>query len=167
MNRIIIGGSLLSVLALSFVFNYGNSQRNPAANEMPFELTLTSVAIDPIGKLEQMESAYVRATFNESTVVEFYNKNPLNLPKGQKKVLDAKLEIDPSWIHSDKLEFKLELVNKAAGDHVAIRCAQVSKGLSEYNRTYQCNVPGESSAVLTYRLARKGDPVGGSPVAKN
>ena len=89
MNKILIGGSIFSTLLLSLIFNQGSSQRTPANNEMPFELTLTSVAIDPIGKLKDMESAYIRATFNETDVVEFYNKNrkPLKITEAQYQAL--------------------------------------------------------------------------------
>ncbi len=165
MIKITMVASLFSGLLLTGIYTHEKYERTPANNQNPFELSIQSMALDSLGKIKDLEGAYIRATFNESKVVEFFNNAPIAMARGERKQLDAKFEIDPNWIQNDNLEFKLEVV-QASGDHVVIRCAQVSKGLSEYNRSYQCNVPGEKTAVLTYRLARKGDPIGGSPVAK-
>ena len=48
--------------------------------------------------------------------------------------------------------------NVTKADVALLRCNTVAKELSEYNRSYQCFIPGEKTAVVTYRLAEKGVP---------
>jgi len=56
------------------------------------------------------------------------------------------------------MEFRLEIVEKGVFDTVVLRCSQVAREVTQYNRGYQCAIPGETTPVLSYRLAKKGAP---------
>ena len=79
--------------------------------------------------------------------------------------LNSRVVIDPKWIVDGNLEFKLELVKHGLLKSVILRCAQVSKAVDSYNRSYQCSVPGsEDSPAIVYSLRKI--PMEANTVAK-
>lgn len=157
-----------TLFALSVAHLPGALTRFPAALQSePFELTIQSVGLDAASKLPSLDYVYVRAIINDKDIYEFGKNDPVTVGRGEKRPVDYKLEMKDSWIKDDALEFRLEIVRNTTISPVIVRCATISKALSTYNRSYQCNIPGESTTpVLVYRLARRGSlPV--VPIASN
>lgn len=157
-----------TVFALCVVQLSTNAFRKPAGAEKnePFELQIQSLGLDQVSHLPELNHVFVRAIFNNEEIYEFAKRDPMTVARGEKRSMDFKIEIKDSWIKGDTLEFRLEVVRNTTLSPVMVRCATISKGLSTYNRSYQCMIPGENSPVLSYRLARRGSvPVG--PLALN
>jgi hypothetical protein len=156
------GKVVLASFALSILISGGleNSiARSPANMDEGFELTIQNIATSPGSKLESLDNASIRAVFNNKEVVKVNGGEKISLAAGESKRLDAVLEIKNSWIKQDGLEFRIEIVKSGFFESVVLRCATISKGISVYNRAYTCTVPSEQTAVLTYRVARKGAPL--------
>lgn len=148
----------LSFLTLSILtVNKGaDDLRRPASQEaVRFVLEVKSVDLTSSKQLRNVVGSELRATFNRSHDVSLkkFDQEFLNSKEADK--LNIKMGIDPKWVQDDKLEFKIELVKTGLIDQIMVRCAQVSKRLSEYNRSYQCFLPGEDIAFITYRLSKE------------
>jgi hypothetical protein len=143
--------SFLSVGLLKYA-NSNSQSRNPASSSA-LTLEITHLKLPPQSQLSTLEDVSIRATFNRNNKVDLLGRKVLSLAAGQSLDLDLKVAIDPSWIQNDQLEFKLEIVKKGILDKVLVRCAQISRKISDYNRSYQCFIPGDEVALLTYRIS--------------
>ncbi len=133
-----------------------SSGRAPASKPLAFELQLQDLNVSPLTKLQTGSPAHLRVVFSNQQVVKLEDSTFVIEASTQQKLLQ-KILIDPQWIQDDKLEFRIELVEQGRFlDQVVARCAQISKALSEYNRSYQCTLPGETTPFLTYRLGQQG-----------
>jgi len=154
------------VVMASFSFTLGldwylNSDfnRRPSSTE-EFELQIQSLNFDKSTRLHALDKIYVRATFVGQFAYEFSKEAPVTVVRGESKILNFNLMVNPEWLKNDQLEFKLEIVEKSFFENVIVRCATISKDISQYNRSYQCRVPGEEAPLLTYRLGKKGSVPG-------
>lgn len=131
--------------------------RTPASQQedMRFVLEVKSVDLTSSKQLRNVVGSELRATFNRSHDISLKKFDDAFLNSKKSGNLNIKMNIDPKWIQDDKLEFKIELVKTGLIDQIMVRCAQVSKRLSEYNRSYQCFLPGEDVAFITYRLSKE------------
>ena len=141
-------------LGLGWVMNSGEN-RNPSSLE-DYELQIQSLNFDNGSRLHALNNVFLRATFGEQFAFEFGRNQPLTIERGSNRNLAFALDIDRSWIKNDELAFKVEIVQRGIIESVLVRCAQISKSVSEYNRSYQCSIPGENAPLLTYRLGKKG-----------
>ncbi len=159
--------SLFSLgLAAMVVFFAGQqSSRTPASNVQGFELHIQSLKIEVGSKLRHVSNASLRLTFDKNTVLDLGKNEKLNLTSGDARKIDAHVDIKPSWIKDDSIEFKVELIENGLIETVLLRCSTVAKSLSVYNRGYNCAVPGETAPILSYRVARKGAPLPNSSIA--
>ncbi len=131
-----------------------NTKRRPASTvSQNFLLEIKTLNIDPNSALKEAVGSELRATFNRTDSVTLAQVNDAFLRRTQNGEVDIKMDVDSKWIENDQLEFKIELVKKGIIDRVIVRCAQVSKKLSDYNRSYQCFLPGEETAFISYRLS--------------
>ena len=154
----------LSALALSMLVAgtiqlicKNTTERRPS-NDDSLELSISALNIPQGSIFKGGRDLYIRATFNQQMTYEWGKKEGWSLGQGEKKPLDIVLKVPNNWIQNDELEFKLEVMQTGAlAETVLVRCAQVSKQLSSYNRGYQCNVPGDNAPLLSYRLGRKVD----------
>ena len=142
---------------------YFNSQadRHPSALEKPFIMQIKNLSLHTSSRIKVLENFYLKATFDGKNFAEFGRDQNWVLQQGETMDLNLKLVVDQNWMHSDQLQFKLELLRKPDGIHglfgvedIIVRCAQISKEISQYNRSYQCTLPGESAPFLTYRLGK-------------
>ncbi len=161
--------SLNSVLCLTLfaglhLWSSHQQERTPASQLEPISLEIKNVQLPLGSKVQEFRNITLRATFNRDRTIDLMPGRTLDLISGQSADLHVKLPIDSSWIKNDQLEFKLEFVKKGFIDQVVVRCAQVSKKISEYNRSYQCFIPGDEVALVTYRLGN--DRVGISSLAQ-
>lgn len=141
-------------------------RRNPSSLEEPIDLTISQLNLDPSSKLRTVNNVYLRATINDSMTYEWGKNEGWSLSPGDKKPLDISLRFQNAWIKNDEVPFKLELVQNGFFKPVLVRCAQVAKQVNSYNRSFQCNIPGEATPLLVYRLGRKvEEPAPGTPGA--
>ena len=157
LSVLIVGTLLGSLFYLS-----PKSFKRELSSKDQFELHLQKMSLHPLSRLLPQENIYLRTTFNKLHEFNYGKDQTWNLDSGTSIDLDMKIDIDPTWIENDQLEFKIEIVKKVdlIGNVVevtVINCATISRELSEYNRGYQCYVPGEKHALLTYRLSKKGE----------
>lgn len=132
-----------------------SSERRPS-NDDALELSISQLNIPQGSIFKGGHGLYLRATFNQQMTYEWGKTEGWALSPGEKRPLDIVLKVPNNWIQNDELEFKLEVMqNGGIHEAVMVRCAQVSKQLSSYNRGYQCNVPGDNAPLLSYRLGRK------------
>jgi hypothetical protein len=150
--------SLSLTLGLDWLLN-SNLNRRPSSNE-EFELQVQSLNFASSTRLHSLDKIYLRATFNGQFVYEFSKESPVSVARGENKVLGYSLPVNPEWLKNDQLEFKIEIVEKATFENVILRCATISKEISQYNRSYQCRIPGEEAPLLTYRIGKKGSVPG-------
>jgi hypothetical protein len=157
MRKLSIIATFLSFAAVGTLHIAANrhASRNPAANE-GFALEVQNLALDSISRVNGFNAVFLRATFNDKYSVDFGKSEPITIARGERKSLAFNTDIKDRWVKDDSMDFKLEIVETASFNKIIVRCAQVAKEMSSYNRSYQCTIPGESTAVLTYRLARKG-----------
>jgi len=165
-RNVFIASFLLSGLVTNTLERVAS--RSPANQEEGYELTLQNLNIVQGSKIEAIKNSFVRIVINNKEVIELFKDQKITLASGQSRALDSKFEIKPQWITQDGLEFRIEIVEGGFFENVRLRCSTISKGLSVYNRGYECTVPGETAAVLSYRVSRKGAPLPEVPaVAKN
>jgi hypothetical protein len=126
-------------------------------------LQIQSLKLDANSKIKNLNNTVLRATFSRVHKIDLAAIASLN--PGEMIDVGVQLPIAREWIDQDRLEFKLEIVRKGWFENVVARCAQISKGLSQYNRSYQCTLPGEQIAILTYRLQQDGSV--SFPIASN
>lgn len=154
--------NLMVSLGLAGLIEVGFDQsikRRPSSMEEPIDLTITQLNLDPTSKLRNgVQNVYLRAVINDNMTYEWGKTEGWALAPGEKKPLEISLRIQNAWIKNDEIKFKLELVQNGFFNPVLVRCAQVSKQLSSYNRSFQCNIPGENTPLLVYRVGRKVDP---------
>lgn len=145
------------------------ANRVPANQEDGYELSFQDISTTAGSKIDHIKDAYIRVVFNNKEVVEVFKDQKFSIASGESKKMDAKLDLKPLWIAQDGLEFRIELVESGFIENVRLRCSTISKSLSVYNRAYQCNVPGETAPIISYRVAKKGAPLPelASSVAKN
>jgi hypothetical protein len=148
-------GLCLALFATLHTLDQQQQARNPASLLEPISLEIKNVQLPHGSKVDRLSDITLRATFNRRLTVDLLPGRTLDMASGQSADVNIKIPIDPSWIHNDQLEFKLEFVKKGLIDQVVVRCAQVSKKVSEYNRSYQCFIPGDELALVTYRLGNE------------
>lgn len=155
--KFFILGATLSVLGLQQITNFSTASRAPASSPENYVLEVKSLIIEGSPELQAAIGSDLRATFNrtQQKVLSKLDQDFFN--KSSAGELSLKVNIDPEWIKDDKLEFKIEVVKPGLIDQVIVRCAQVSKKISEYNRSYQCSLPEAETAFLTYRLSKETD----------
>ena len=150
--------TLVASMALAGIVDFAfthSIDRNPSSANEGIEFSIQSLNLDPASRLKAANNVFLRATFNQKNVYEFGKSEGWSLTPGEKKPLDILMKIPPEWIKHGELEFKLELVKNATFTPILVRCAQISKQLDSYNRSYQCNIPGEGTPLLVYRVGRK------------
>jgi len=152
-----LGLNILTITGIALVSNH-NSSRQPASAFSPVTLEIKNIKLPENTQISSLHDISLVATFNQSHKLDLLGEKKLSLNMGQTLDLDLKLAIDSDWIQNDQLEFKIELVQKGFLDQVLVRCAQVSKKISDYNRSYQCFLPESddqalSEALLTYRIS--------------
>lgn len=142
--------------------------RNISNNPKEYELTLNTIKLDPASRVSAKENVFLRLRFDEKSALEIGRGQGWMLSPGGTIAVDQKVPVDPLFIQGDETKFLLEVVFEqnvwgvTKADVALLRCNTVSKELSEYNRSYQCFIPGEKTPVVTYRLAEKGVPPPGS-----
>jgi len=109
-------------------------------------------------QLDKLENSYLRITLGDEQIIEHFKDNPFKLFKGETKDLNLLVNVNPNSITNDELKLKIEIMNKGQFfDTATVRCSFSSKKLSLYNRGYECYLPNETKALLSYRVARKKD----------
>lgn len=161
----------ISLNVLSFVGLYSleqnNTGRNPASAVPSLQLEIKSIQLPLNTSLQNIKEASLIATFDRTQKIDLLGNKKLSLNQGQNLDLGIKIKIDNSWVRNDQVEFKLELVKTGFIDKILLRCAQVSKKLSEYNRSYQCFLPDNpKDAVITYRVSNDAIPTLPQSLAK-
>ncbi|NCN41064.1 hypothetical protein GW916_07410 [bacterium] len=150
-------GFTLSALCIFNLHSEPHAKRKPASaydsSAKNYTLEIKTLNIDTNAALKEAVGTELRATFKRKNEVMLARVDQNFLRHASNDEINIKIGIDPSWIENDQLEFKLELVKSGIIDRVIVRCAQVSKKLSEYNRSYQCFLPGEEAAFISYRLS--------------
>lgn len=142
--------------------------RGISNNPKEYELTLNTIKLDPASRVTGKENVFLRLRFEEKTALEIGRGQGWNLTQGGNILVDQKIPIDPQYIQGDETKFLLEVVFEqnvwgvTKADVALLRCNTVAKEISEYNRSYQCFIPGEKTPVVTYRLAEKGVPPPGA-----
>lgn len=169
-------GCLGSSLAYMEITNYGGP-RGLSGNQKEYEITLNTIKLDPMSRITEKDNVFLRLRFDENTALEVGRGQGWKIAQGGQILVDQKIPLDAQHINGDETKFLLEVVHEQSvwglgkADVSIIRCNTIAKELSEYNRSYQCFVPGEKTAVLTYRLSEKGVPPpsaqGDSQVASN
>jgi hypothetical protein len=141
--------------------------RAPSSADDGIELSINAINLPNGSIFKGGKELYLRATINGQQKIEWSKDQAWSLAQGEKKPLDIHMKLENSWMQNDQLEFKLEVVSKGGiVENVAVRCAQIAKQISLYNRNYTCSVPGDASPLLTYRIGRKLDEAT-LPVAQN
>lgn len=137
----------------------GHGSRHPSSVEDSYELTVQSIALDANSRLAGLENVFIRASFAQNQKLDFGKGEHWKIARGETKALALRLDIQRPWIlGDDSMEFRMEIVQDGVFETVLVRCAQISREVSQYNRSYQCSIPGENTPVLAYRLAKKGAP---------
>jgi len=172
LDTFFVVSSLLAGVTALFLHGMGPDHsrlRVPSGSSTKtFELHLQSLALSQNTRVKPQEKVFLRATFDGNKVMELGKNDSWSLNPGEEIPLDFKIDIDSRWVKDDQLEFKLELMAENWFTTTLVRCAQVSKELSVYNRGYKCFIPGEPTPLLSYRLSEKGAPIPKSlPVASN
>lgn len=161
--------TLNSVLCLSLLgsleaWEHSQKSRQPASLDS-LSLEIKQIQLPSNSKVLELRNVSLKATFNQDNSMDLLAGRKLNLAPGQMTELNMKIPVDSSWIRNDQLSFNLEFVQEGIIDVVIVRCAQVSKKISHYNRNYQCFIPGDAVALMTYRLGN--EQVGVSGLAQN
>jgi len=161
--------TLNSVLCLSLfgslkAWEHSLNSRQPASMDT-LSLEIKEIQLPSHSKVLELRNVSLRVTFNQDNSIDVLGGRKLNLASGQMTELNMKIPVDASWVRNDQLAFNLEFVQEGLIDVVIVRCAQVSKKISHYNRNYQCFIPGDNVALMTYRLGN--EQVGVSGLAQN
>jgi hypothetical protein len=157
MLQVFVGGLLIA----SGVKHYGPLLREvnrAPSSQKGYELTIQSLAVDPLSRLGNLENVYLRVTLGKANVVEFGKNEGWKIAKGEMKPLEIHYDLSPSLLGDDTLEFHLELVKPGFVESVLVRCSQTAREISAYNRGYTCTVPGETAPLFSYRVSEKGAP---------
>ncbi len=155
---------LLSVFFIaSLSFTGQQWSRSPASADEKLTLEVQSLRVTPHLKIAKSDAVILNVTINRKHTFDLTPR--LHLAAGEEIKLNSRVVIDPKWIVDGNLEFKLELVKHGLLKSVILRCAQVSKAVDSYNRSYQCSVPGsEDSPAIVYSLRKI--PMEANTVAK-
>ncbi|NCN27860.1 hypothetical protein GW915_09820 [bacterium] len=176
LDTFFIGTALVAGIISISVSKFGSfmhkESRYPSSQSSKkiYELHIQNLALSEFSKLQSQEKVFLRATFDKDSVIDIGSAQPWPLNQGDSLEIDYKLDINDAWVKNDQLEFKLELMGEGWFTMALVRCAQVAKEVSSYNRAYTCTIPGEKAPLLTYRLAEKGVPPPNKnqlPVASN
>lgn len=147
---------------------YRTGARGLSNNPKEYEITLNTMKLDPASRISGKENVFLRLRFDEKSALEIGRGQGWNLTQGGNIVVDQKIPVDASFIQGNETKFVLEVVYEqnvwgvTKADVALLRCNTIAKELSEYNRSYQCFIPGEKTPVVTYRLAEKGVPPPGA-----
>lgn len=163
----------IGLAALGASLTYMEVQQRSAArglsnNPKEYEITLNTIKLDPASRVSDKENVFLRLRFEENTALEIGRGQGWNLTQGGNILVDQKIPVEGKYIQGDETKFLLEVVYEqnvwgvTKADVALLRCNTAAKELSEYNRSYQCFIPGEKTPVLTYRLAEKGVPPPGA-----
>ncbi|MEO5667611.1 MAG: hypothetical protein ABIR96_06110 [Bdellovibrionota bacterium] len=144
----------LSVFSAMHLWESAQKSRRPASDES-ISLEIKEIQLPSNSKVQEFRNVSLRATFNHEKAIDLLPGRTLQLRGGQVADLNVKIPVDPSWIRNDQLAFNLEFVEQGMIEVVVVRCAQVSKKISSYNRNYQCFIPGDTVALVTYRLGNE------------
>jgi len=160
--------TLNSVLCLALFggvsfWDHTQKSRQPASSDA-ISLEIKDIQLPAGSKISEFRNVSLKAKFNQENVVDLLPGRTINLVAGQMADINVKIPVDPSWIRNDQLAFSLEFEQQGFINVVVVRCAQVSKKISSYNRNYQCFIPGDTQALVTYRLGN--EQVGISALAK-
>jgi len=147
--------SLVVSSAFSFLAS-GPAMRAPSSAD-GVELHLQTMKIDSLSRLSDadLKGSFLRATFPGQAPLEFGKGEGWALNRGEARELNLKIDVRPSWLSEDSLQFKLELVRQGTIENILVRCAHVSKDVNQFNRGLQCMLPGENQPFLTFRLAKR------------
>jgi hypothetical protein len=151
---------VISVAHLS----YRELSRDPAAIDERLTLEVQTLRILKPLNISKSDTVFLNLAVNRTHNFEMTPR--LHLGVGDEIKLNSKVVIDPKWVKDGNLEFKIELVKVGLFKNVLLRCAQVSKGVEELNRSYECRMPGsEETPALVYSLRKV--PVENAPLAKD
>lgn len=159
-----LGLALLGASMVHVEFNSNNGTREISGTPKEFEITLNNMKLDKTGRIHNQEDVFLRLSFDETNALEIGRGQKWNLSQGKQIDIDQKITLDNRFIKNDETKFTLELVHEQSvwgvskADVTILRCNTVAKEISSFNRSYQCFVPGEKAAIITYRLAEKGVP---------
>jgi len=150
--------SLMFALALGGLIDVVSTRafhafRAPSSTD-GVSLSITNLAVDPMSRLHDTSKIFIRATINKTVVKEFGRGEDWTVKPGEKLPLNINVPVQAGWVQNDELEFKMELVREGFFEQTLVRCAQVAKQLSNYNRAFQCRIPGESTVLFSYRVGR-------------
>jgi hypothetical protein len=129
-------------------------ERNPASSDA-ISLEIKDIQLPSGSKVSELRNVSLKATFNNDKAIDLLPGRTITLAAGQMAELNVKIPVDANWIRNDQLAFNLEFVQEGFIDVVLVRCSQVSKKISSYNRNYQCFIPGDTQALVTYRLGNE------------
>jgi hypothetical protein len=162
-------GATVSMIAINAGLGswFQEAGRHPASAEQPLELSLDSVALDQTSHIDSFKNVHLLVSFKEHSQFEIGRNENIQVQRGESRKLNSKIEIKPQWLDADgSLTFKIEVVENGGWSRTLVRCAQISKEVKDFNRSYQCRLPGETSAFLSYHLAKRGDVAPGLSVAQ-
>ncbi len=165
--------AVLVAMAVSAVIQTGvgiisRNARTPSSVEDAYELSISTIALDGTSRIKGFNNVFLRMTFGKTNIVDLGTNEQWKVARGESKPLSIKLDLNKAWIQADdSMEFRLEVVENNLFKNVLVRCDQTAREISSYNRSYQCNIPGEQMPVLTYRLGRKGSTPQNMSVAQS
>lgn len=152
-TNIVVTISLVMGISIGLTYD-GESGRMPSGFNPNYLLKIKKLQFNQDSEtLKELENNYIRVSFKERKF-EFHKETPFTLERGESLDINQSLLIDRRWVEEDKLDFTIEVVKKGIIDFAVVRCAQISKKLSVYNRNYECSIPGEDKPFLTYRVEK-------------
>jgi hypothetical protein len=153
----------LSVLTGTILGTNSRHDRKPASLEEKLTLTIETLRLTKPLKIQSSDSIFLQARINGESVFDLTPR--LHMKMGEELSLKSQIVIDSKWLRDGHLKFKIELVKSGIFNNVLVRCAQVAKRVEDYNRSYQCSLPGaEDTPFLVYSL--KKIPVQNPAIAK-
>jgi len=156
-----LGFALLGILSLTV--SSLQIQRRPASLDEHLTLKVETLKIQPQLKISKDDTLVLRLIVNRTH--EFDLTPQMRVNSGDEIALKSKVVVKPTWLNEGNLEFRLELVKIGFLNQVVIRCAQVSKKVNDFNRTFQCAIPGVEDVPVLYYSLRRGT-LEGAPIAR-
>ncbi len=158
-SKFMIRATTFSVLSVS-LFNtwlYQNKSRDLASQDKQIELHIKNMFVDNIAAPKRIDGKFfLKVTFGDSYVFEFGKNDNLAFQRSSTlQPFDYKLDVNEAWIQNGQLPFKIEVVSLETFQKTLVKCEQIPQGIYDYNRSFQCFIPMQKQAFLTYRLGDK------------
>ena len=170
LKKYVLTFPMLAIGIAAFGANYTYTEmhqggsRNLSGDPKEYEITLNNIKLDAVSRVSEKKDVFLRLRFDDTTALEIGRGQKWELKQGAQILVDQKIPLESRFIQGDETKFVLEVVfeqniwNVTKSDVTLLRCNTLAKELSAYNRSFQCFIPGEKTAVLTYRVAEKGVP---------